>query len=406
MTGFTGPYATQLESLQNFLMQQRQAPPPKPATASTTPDPTDSTADKTATAIGESGTPAPLATSPDISVADALGGNPTIQEAQRCVATLRQNSLVAIQALRQPNLSPEEREKYEKEQSEFTKDLQMFMAMLNSATTTTAVQLAQRAVADLPQKQIKAPGSGGKGIGTKGKNKQAAGDTADPKSPPIKSEAADRQVTSPTPGSKAKPKLKTKGTSNAEDGKPGVLDPPSLSRTTSAAAASAGRSLKHQTLTPLNANETLLTLSGPLTSTSSTTAGASGNDNNCGGRLLGKRRIQELVAQVDASERLEPEVEDMLCEIADEFIESVTSFACQLAKHRKSRVLEAKDVQLHLERNWNIRIPGFASEQIRSLRKPVVHPRHENRMQFINMMRNMKRFESEGATSNNNPPPS
>ncbi|KAJ2831697.1 Transcription initiation factor TFIID subunit 12 [Coemansia furcata] len=106
-------------------------------------------------------------------------------------------------------------------------------------------------------------------------------------------------------------------------------------------------------------------------------------------RILSKRKIQELVSEIDPTERLEPEVEDILCDIADEFIESVTTFACKLAKHRKSDTLEAKDLQLHLERNWNIRIPGFASEEIRSVRKTTVPQTHQEKLSAIANNKNM-----------------
>lgn len=47
----------------------------------------------------------------------------------------------------------------------------------------------------------------------------------------------------------------------------------------------------------------------------------------------------------------------MLLQIADDFIESVVTAACQLARHRKSNTLEVKDVQLHLGRSLPCPLP-------------------------------------------------
>ncbi|KAK2466010.1 hypothetical protein APHAL10511_001651 [Amanita phalloides] len=96
---------------------------------------------------------------------------------------------------------------------------------------------------------------------------------------------------------------------------------------------------------------------------------------NTPGHQSMRRTIQDLVASVDPNVKIEPEVEDLLLSIADEFIDSVTNFACRLARHRGGDTLEVKDLQLHLERNHNIRIPGFASDETRiSLSQSVAPP--------------------------------
>ncbi|KAI9881216.1 MAG: Transcription initiation factor TFIID subunit 12 [Pleopsidium flavum] len=94
-----------------------------------------------------------------------------------------------------------------------------------------------------------------------------------------------------------------------------------------------------------------------------------------GERVLSKKKLDELVRQVTGGgeglggEGLTAEVEEAVLQVADDFVDQVVTSACRLAKLRQSSTLEIRDIQLILERNYNIRVPGYASDEIRTVKK-------------------------------------
>jgi len=65
-------------------------------------------------------------------------------------------------------------------------------------------------------------------------------------------------------------------------------------------------------------------------------------------QLLTKTRLRELVKEVDPNEQLEEDVEDLMLQLSDDFVNELVKAACVFAKHRKSNIVEVKDVQIYL----------------------------------------------------------
>ncbi|XP_047034386.1 transcription initiation factor TFIID subunit 12 [Helicoverpa zea] len=114
--------------------------------------------------------------------------------------------------------------------------------------------------------------------------------------------------------------------------------------------------------------------------------GAKANQSGAGDQttqLLSRPRLQELVREVDPTVQLDEEVEEMLLQLADDFIDTTLNAACAMAKHRHAPNVELRDVQLHLERQWNMWIPGFGNDELRPYKRAAVTEAHRQRMALI-----------------------
>ncbi|KAI3325450.1 hypothetical protein HD806DRAFT_490325 [Xylariaceae sp. AK1471] len=109
-----------------------------------------------------------------------------------------------------------------------------------------------------------------------------------------------------------------------------------------------------------------------------------------GDHVLSKKKLDELVRQVCGGgspgadgNYLTPDVEESVLSVADNFVDNVLHMACRLAKERGSKVLEIRDIQLVLERVYNIRIPGYTSDELRTVRKVQPSPNWIAKMSAI-----------------------
>ncbi|GFP97069.1 transcription initiation factor TFIID subunit 12 [Phtheirospermum japonicum] len=120
---------------------------------------------------------------------------------------------------------------------------------------------------------------------------------------------------------------------------------------------------------------------------------ASADTDESSNRIVSKRSIQELVNQIDPSEKLDPEVEDILVDIAEDFVESV---------------MESLNFQLYpleSERNWNMTLPGFGGDEIKTYKKPTVSEVHRERLAAVKksiLVNDMMSKNSAGPSGGNN----
>lgn len=149
-----------------------------------------------------------------------------------------------------------------------------------------------------------------------------------------------------------------------------------LTATTSTSAVAPGATTTAATTAPTAAAAatSLSTASAITTKSTADPKVTPSNIPDNDGRVLTKRKLVEMINNIsidqgDAKIPIDNDVEDIFLDLADEFVRNVVQFSGRLAKHRKLDRIDVRDVQLNLERNWGLRIPGYSTDEIRAARK-------------------------------------
>jgi len=78
--------------------------------------------------------------------------------------------------------------------------------------------------------------------------------------------------------------------------------------------------------------------------------------------MVSKEHLLHVVRDVDPDATLDDEAGELLMLMANEFIEGVIDGSGRLAKHRNAQAIESADVALFLEKQWQMKIPGFSEQ--------------------------------------------
>jgi len=99
-------------------------------------------------------------------------------------------------------------------------------------------------------------------------------------------------------------------------------------------------------------------------------------------KLISKNKLVLLAKDIDRDVILEDDVIDLLLTLSEDFIDTVVSGSCALAKHRKCQTLDTADVKLCLSQQWDLQIPGFPVEDTKH-KKQQTGEAHKQRLALI-----------------------
>lgn len=102
-------------------------------------------------------------------------------------------------------------------------------------------------------------------------------------------------------------------------------------------------------------------------------------------------KVNQLLNQIDQNCSLDNESMQLLMLISDEFIENVVVSASNLSSHRRSDEILVKDIQLILEKKWDISVKGFGNlqeaEENQKVEKKTIYRRpseiHKERLSLL-----------------------